>query len=65
MKVLHQAAALSIVSLMYAAVPRFYHYYPVSGQNSLPMWLAIVVTFLNYNQNVLKRSRSLDSLWKM
>jgi len=31
MKVLHQASAQSIVPLTYAAVPCFYHYYPVSG----------------------------------
>lgn len=62
--VLHQATAHSIVSLMHAAVPHFYHYYPVSGHNSLRMWFAIVVTFPNDNWNVLKRSRSLVSLWE-
>jgi len=55
MKVVHQATAQSIVSVMHAAVPRFYHYYPVSGQNSLPMWLATVVTFLNDNQKYFKK----------
>jgi hypothetical protein len=55
MKVLHQATAQSIVSLTHAAAPRFYNYYPVSGQNSLPMWLAIIVTFLNDKSNSFKK----------
>jgi hypothetical protein len=65
MKALNQAIARSIVSLMHAAVPLVYHYYPVPGQNSLPVYLDIAITFLNDSQNVLKKSRSLVSLWEM
>jgi hypothetical protein len=65
MKALYQAIAHSIVLVMHTAVPPFYHYYPFSGQNSLPVWLDTIITFLNDSQNVLKKSRSLVSLREM